>query len=63
MNNADDGVGVTYQCSAVCRPSQLSICTTGVLSNKWAPICLVGNFHTGAYPTMCFLGAVCTVNS
>lgn len=65
MNKKEDGTDVTYQCSAVCRPSLLSICTTGVLSNKWAPICLIGDLSVnsaGAYPSMCFLGSVCAVN-
>ena len=55
---------ITYQCSAVCWPSEINICATGVLSNKWAPICFVGDLSsssTGAFTTMCFLGQVCMV--
>ena len=54
----------SYSCAAICVPNLFSICTTGALSNKWAPICLVGDLASGsagALPQMCRPGEVCLV--
>jgi hypothetical protein len=53
-----------FSCAAVCLPSWESICTRGALSNKVAPICLVGKLSTGtttgnAVPQMCGYSEQC----
>jgi hypothetical protein len=54
-----------YGCAAVCIPSALEICTTGTLSNKLGPMCLVGSLASGvpfAPAFQCDLGNACSFN-
>jgi hypothetical protein len=55
-------------CVPICVPSTDpfgTICSTGALSNKLAPICLVGSLAAGsdgAVPTVCNIGQMCQVD-
>jgi hypothetical protein len=60
-----DGEVTYYSCASVCWPSDLSICSTGALSNKLGPLCLFGNLDKGsdkAYPFACEIYEACGVS-
>jgi len=62
----DNAVIHFYGCAAVCIPSALEICTTGTLSNKLGPMCLIGSLAPGvesAPAYHCNLGQACSYDS